>query len=66
MFNLVSKFVNFFTKPTSNDEYIVNKWKKEQKERELPRFSTDKEAGFVDTTLGPSNKGLTKVKQNAN
>ena len=38
MFNLVSKFVNFFTKPTSNDEYIVNKWKKEQKERELPRF----------------------------
>lgn len=66
MSNLVSKFVNFFTKPTSNDEYIINKWKKEQEEKELPRFSTDKEAGFIDTTRGTGNKGLTKVKQNAN
>ena len=52
--DLINKFIDFFTKPTSTDEYIIDKWKREHEE-ELPRFSTDEEAGFIDTTRGTDN-----------
>ena len=58
MSNLINKFVDFFTKP-HDDEYIIDKWTREQKGKELPRFSTDKEAGFIDTKRVTGNKGLT-------
>ncbi len=55
MSNLINKFVDFFTKP-HDDEYIIEKWKKENK-GELQGFATDKEAGFIER--GTGNKGLT-------
>ena len=52
--DLINKFIDFFTKPTSTDEYIIDKWKRENEGR-LQGFSTDEEAGFVDTTRGTDN-----------
>ena len=65
MSDYINKFIDFFTKPTLTDEYIIEKWKKENKGK-LQGFATDKEAGFIDTKRVTGNKGLTKIKQNAN
>ena len=57
MSNYISKFIDFFTKPTLTDEYIIDKWMKENK-GELQGFSTDEEARFTDTTIKKANKTL--------
>ena len=55
MFNYISSFIDLLTKPTLTDEYIIEKWKKDNK-GELLGFSTDEEAKFIDTTIKKNNK----------